>query len=183
MRAGDSVRGRNPFAKARAKRREMPTVELSLAAMVDMMINILIFLLFLYGKGSLDTPPSEDLQLAKSDASEQVRASVGVVVTRKAVEVGGKSVLDLVDDGGVPRLPEGAVQDGRVPELTAALSARLAKVEAKPLPAGQKYQPELLVETDRRVPWSVLGPVLRSGAEAGLEQYRFVVAIQKPQGE
>jgi len=173
--------GRNPFVKARSKRREMPVTELSLAAMVDMMINILIFLLHLYGKGALDTPPSDDLQLAKSDASDVIRATVGVVVTRKAILVGGKSVLDLVDDGGVPRLPEGVLQDGRISDLATALSAKLAKVEVKPPPQGQKYVPELMVETDKRVPWSVLGPVLRSGAAVGLEQYRFVVAIDRPQ--
>jgi hypothetical protein len=38
--------------------------------------------------------------------------------------------------------------------------------------------PELLIQTDRRVPWSVLGPVIRSAAAAGIGEYRFVVATE-----
>lgn len=169
---------RNPFAKARAKRRTLPTVELSLAAMVDMMINILIFLLHLYGHGSIEAAPSDDLQLAKSSARDVVRASVAVVVARDAIRVGGQSVVELVDDQGVPRLPEGAVNGaGYVSELAEELTRRREKAEAQPLPEGQEYVPELMVETDRRVPWAVLAPVLRSGAQAGIDQYRFVVAM------
>lgn len=169
---------RNPFAKMRAKRREMPTTELSLAAMVDMMINILIFLLFLYGRGSLEASPSEDLQLAKSTAKDTVRASVAIVLTRRSIDIGGQTALDLVDDAGVPRLPEGAVTEGHLPEIARLLEEKRVKAEQQPLPEGKVYVPELLVETDRRVPWSVLGPVLRSGAKAGFEQYRFVVAMK-----
>jgi hypothetical protein len=169
---------RNPFAKARAKRRAMPASELSLAAMVDMMINILIFLLHLYGRGALEAAPSEDLQLAKSTATDTVRASIAVVVSRRDIRVGGQTVLDLVDDDGVPRLPEGAVDGGHLPDLARILADRRAKAEAEALPEGQQYVPELLVETDRRIPWAVLGPVLRSGSQAGIDQYRFVVAME-----
>ncbi|MEQ1565357.1 MAG: biopolymer transporter ExbD [Myxococcota bacterium] len=170
---------RNPFAKARAKRRSMPMTELSLAAMVDMMINILIFLLHLYGRGAVEAVPSEDLQLAKSTAEQEVRASISVVVSRQAILVGGATVLDLVDDHGVPTLPEGVVHEGHLPDLATALAAKRAKAEQQPLPEGRTYVPELLIETDRRVPWSVIGPVLRSGARAGVEHYRFVVSAQK----
>jgi hypothetical protein len=160
----------------------MPTAELSLAAMVDMMINILIFLLHLYGRGAVEAVPSEDLQLAKSTAETTVRPSISVVVARDAILVGSDKIVDLVDDDGVPRLPEGAVStSGHLSALASALQDRREKAEAKPLPEGQKYVPELLLETDRRVPWSVIGPVLRSASKAGIDQYRFVVAMKQPE--
>lgn len=171
------MKRRSPFARARAKRREMPVVELSLAAMVDMMINILIFLLHLYGRGAMVEPQSDDMELADSTTEEPLQLTVGVVVTRRAVEVGGQVIVDLEE----LQLPKGAVADGALPALTDALVAELSRERAKAKP-GEPTEAQLLVQTDKRVPWSVLGPVLRSGAAAGAASYRFVVAVNPESG-
>jgi biopolymer transport protein ExbD len=166
------VRRKSPFARSRAKRREMPVVELSLAAMVDMMINILIFLLHLYGRGAMVEPQSDDMELADSTTEEPLQLTVGVVVTRRAVEVGGQVIVDLEE----LQLRPGELSDGAIPALTEALTSELARERAKAKP-GEATEAQLLVQTDKRVPWSVLGPVLRSGAAAGAASYRFVVSI------
>lgn len=170
---------RDPFAKSRRRRQEISTGELSLAAMVDMMINILIFLLFLYGRGGLDVPPSENMQLAKSTATEAIKPSVTLAVSFHRIEIGGKTALDLVDDHGTPRLPESAVVEGHLPDLTEILTKK--REELGPTDPDAAKQPELLFETDRRVPWAVLGPVLRSASNAGFGQYRFIVAMKGDQ--
>lgn len=167
---------RSPFAKARAKRREMPMVELSLAAMVDMMINILIFLLHLYGRGAMVTQPSDDLQLAGSTATAPLALTVTIVVSRVSIAVDSTPVLDLVSGDGPSRLPDGVVDHGAIAGLTDAIARDLQQQRAgKP---AQDTAPEVLVQMDKRTPWSVLGPVLRSASAAGVDNYRFIVSSE-----
>lgn len=156
----------------RAKRRELPTVELSLAAMVDMMINLLIFLLHLYGGGPV-APTSDDLQLAKSVATEPVHVRVPVVVSRTSIVVGDQRVVELLSDGERTYVPIEAVENGAIGSLTEAIREAVANSEPD-------TSAELLIQTDRRTTWAVLGPVLRSAANAGVDQYRFVVSSEPP---
>ena len=162
-----------------------------LAAMVDTMINILLFLLTLYGATSLQALPGEPVQLASSSSREALTPRITLAVTPTAVFVGGTSVIALDQADGKPHLPTTAVTDGVVPTVTSALQA-LAKTTppppaATPRPAAPGLilggpepteappAPELLVECDKRVPWSVLGPLLHTAERAGFGVTRFVV--------
>lgn len=176
----------------RSRRHEFPEGELMLAAMVDMMINILLFLLTLYGATSLQPLPGDPVQLASSTAREALTPRITLAVTSTAVFVGGTSVIALDVADGKPHLPTTAVSDGVVPTVTSALQA-LAKTTppaprpATPPPSGlivgtngpaadeAAPAPELLVECDKRVPWSVLGPLLHTAERAGFGVTRFVV--------
>jgi hypothetical protein len=163
---------RNPFARLRARRTHLPAPELALAAMVDMMINLLIFLLHLYGRDPLTVPLSDEMQLPRSASEDAaVVARIPVVVSTKTIWVGTSPVLSLAVVDGRPALPDGAVADGAVDALIAPLRDALANArssERTDAPA------ELVVQADRRVPWAVLGPVIRSGALAGADRYRFL---------
>jgi hypothetical protein len=155
-------------------------VELSLAAMVDMMINLLIFLLHLYGRGAMITPASDDMQLAGSTASEPLQIAVAVAVSHRAIEIGGKRIVEL-EEG--PRIADGMVEGGAIGALTEAIARDLQRQASRAPPDAEKTptETELLVQTDRRTPWSVLGPVLRSAAAAGVDRYRFVVLSESAQ--
>lgn len=163
----------------RSRRQEFPEGELMLAAMVDMMINILLFLLTLYGATSIATPPGDPIQFAPSASREPVRPQITLAVTPSAVFVGTTSVVALDVGGTTPRLPAGAVTDGLVPTVASALQA-LART-TPPLPGAEpRPAPELLVECDKRVPWSVLGPLLHTAERAGFGVTRFVVRQTGP---
>lgn len=177
----------------RSRRHEFPEGELMLAAMVDMMINILLFLLTLYGATSLQALPGDPVQLASSSSREALTPRITLAVTPTAVFVGGTSVIALDQADGQPHLPNAAVTDGVVPTVTSALQA-LAKTTPPPAPSAAVPPPsglsvgplgltpdapaplpELLVECDKRVPWSVLGPLLHTAERAGFGVTRFVV--------
>lgn len=176
----------------RSRRHEFPEGELMLAAMVDMMINILLFLLTLYGATSLQALPGDPVQLASSSSREALTPRITLAVTPTAVFVGGTSVIALDQANGQPHLPATALTDGVVPTVTSALQA-LAKTTPPPaaappttppggltvtqgaMPDAPAPPPELLVECDKRVPWSVLGPLLHTAERAGFGVTRFVV--------
>jgi hypothetical protein len=167
------VRGR-----LRRSRRTFPSGELMLAAMVDMMLNILIFLLTLYGTSPVRIPAGELLLFAPSTARDPVRVSAVLAITTRSISLDGRPILPLsIDDSASgPRIPAGELENGRLPELDAALTDLLVTTRAA---AGsgpsEKVQTELIIECDRRIPWAILGPVVRTAGWSGFPNYRFVV--------
>ena len=76
--------------------------ELALAAMVDMMINILMFLLTLYGTDPVTVQPSADLQVPASTTRRPVQYAPDLRVSAKEITLDGEVPLRL-DPG--PALP------------------------------------------------------------------------------
>lgn len=158
--------------------------ELMLAAMVDMLFNILIFLLHLYGTAPIDSS-NPDLDLPESEATDPVEAAPIVVLTTGAVEVAGEPLVPFTSnlgmlgdpaadptEGGAFGYPEGSVQEGRLPPLVEWLTARRATMlERDP----EAEADTIIVECDRRVPWSLVSPVLASAGSVGFTNFRFVV--------
>ncbi len=146
-------------ARRRARRhREAPTGELQLAAMVDMMINLLLFLLNLYGNSS-GIQPGKDLSFARSTEDRPVHQAPAVIVSQTRVVVGGDTVGTWSAEGRAPDRAE-------IDTLQSALRA---------LPHDAERS-ELLLQVDRRVPWTSLGPVLTAAGAEGFANVRFVVS-------
>lgn len=150
----------------RGQRRHVEVAgDLTLAAMVDVFVNLLIFLLHLYGTGSAT---ASELELAKSSAVDPVLPGVTVTVSREAVLVGGTRVGTLAEveaDAGV--LTE---------TLRQAAGRLMAEVDPSALPPGGPPVLMLSLEVDRRVPWTALRPVLKSAGTAGFADLKFAVA-------
>lgn len=140
------------------RRRELPAGELQLAAMVDMMINLLLFLLNLYGNAT-GVEPSDTLSFARSTEDAPIHPAPAVVVSRASVKVAGDAVGTWSAEG---RAPDGAEVDA----LRSALRGLPRSGDA----------PELLLQVDRRVPWTSIGPVLTVAGDEGFAHVRFVVA-------
>ncbi len=147
-----------------------------LAAMVDMMINLLIFLLTLYGTDPIDVRGSAELQLASSASHDPVKYAVSVVVSQKAVEVDGVPVVLLREENGALRFPDGDALGG----FTQALAQRRDEAVAAAAKRGEDAIPDMSIQCDRRVPWEVLGPLLTQAGDAGFGQFRFVVHGEEP---
>jgi biopolymer transport protein ExbD len=133
--------------------------ELLLAAMVDMMVNVLLFLLTLYGT----SPGSEagELELPGARSEAPLVATVHLTVTPQVVAVDGKTALALRASPEGPRLPERVELD----TLLNLLATRRGAGESPP---------PLAVEVDRRVPWTTLEPLLDVAGQAGFSDLRFV---------
>ncbi len=140
-----------------------------LAAMVDMMINILLFLLQLYGNSAITIQPSPDLELARSTAREQVQWAVSVVVSRTAVSVRDVEIGTFPAQNRGPNAQE-------YQQLVETLHAQRLEVQARS--RHQESPREVVVQADRRLSWDVLGPVMRAASDAGFANVRFVVAVE-----
>lgn len=148
----------------RGGRRIEPQSDLMLAAMVDMMVNVLLFLLTLYGSANV----VGDLQLPEGTSKTESTAQVALTITQQSVDVDGSPILGVQGGGGWASLSE----DGLTRGLDALESALRARHDAS---SSSDDQPRLAVQIDRRVPWSVVEPLIRTAGDAGFVDLRFVV--------
>jgi biopolymer transport protein ExbD len=167
--------------RKRVRRREFPSGELALAAMVDMMINILIFLLTLYGTDPIDVRPTPDLVVPASTSVRPVQYAVELRVSTREVAVNGKRVLELQRGAAGPMIPDGTLVDGQIPALQGVLT-RLAESMPPAADDGQQHAREIDIQCDRSVPWEVLGPVVDTAGKAGFVKLKFVVRTISEEG-
>jgi biopolymer transport protein ExbD len=145
----------------RTRRRVEPQSDLMLAAMVDMMVNVLLFLLTLYGAADA----AGDLQLPEGTSKTEANAEVALTITQQSVDVDGSPVLGIQQGGGWSSLSDDALTRG-LDTLEGTLRER-----RDALPDSAR----LGVQIDRRVPWSVVEPVIRTAGHAGFVDLHFVV--------
>ena len=144
----------------RRDRRNTMESTLIITSMVDMFTLVLLFLLVFYDPAfQSDTA----LELPKSATDVAVEKGPTVRVLPSGVEVDGRVVL-VLDSG---KIPGHTVMRGKAFADVIDALAPLRSPDAPP------EGPSLVVECDRRVPWTVLGSVLESAAEAGFARYRF----------
>lgn len=154
----------------RASRRTFGTADVGLTAVMDLMTILLVFLLESLSADPVQVTPSADLALPISSATAAPRVAVSVVVTQRELVLDGVPLLRLVqreDARGatVAAIPDEAMREGRVEALEARLRERLA--------GGAPG--ELLLQCDRRLPYSVIRDVTWTAGQAGFSDFRFVV--------
>lgn len=138
---------------------------LIITSMVDMFTLVLLFLLVFYDPGYQS---DAEVQLPDATVQRPVEKGATVRISPDAVIVAGQTAAPVVNGGfGVGVARQGTAV---VPVVDALTRLR----ESTPLAEGQS-EPVLLVQCDKRVPWTVLRAVLESAAVAGYPRYRFVV--------
>lgn len=164
-------------------RRQSVHDELNLTAMVDMLVNILIFLLALYGTGTIDLPQAKGLTLPDSASKSPIERSATVTITNEVILADGQTVARLTPVNGVPTVPT-ATPERVIPALASWLAEKVDAHRQQPAPPdGSPPAPmRLVVQCDREVPWSVVDLVLATAASVGITNEGFVVrtATEKP---
>jgi hypothetical protein len=152
--------------------------------MMDMMTIILVFLLKNYATEDISVAASDDLMIPVSSAERAPKLAVNVVVSRKDITVDGGWVLDIEqgvdEDTGEPimMIPE---DDKRGQLVSKLYDVLLEKAEAsKDLGqrtgnADYEFKGEILLQCDKRLPFSVIREVMFTAGQAQFGNFRFVV--------
>lgn len=165
-------------------RRPSPDAGLSITSMMDMMTIILVFLLKNYQTDDVSVAPSDDLQIPISSAEKTPKLAVNVVVSRKDIIVDGEWVLDLeqgIDDATGEEQLSVPAEDKRGQLVSKLYDVLLEKAEtAKDLGAQTgsadfEFKGEILLQVDRRMPFSVVREVMFTAGQAQFGNFRFVV--------
>lgn len=157
---------------------------LTITSLMDIMTIILVFLLMQYGSSDVSVAPSADLQIPVSTAAKKPKLAVSVVVSQSQIVVDGEAVLNLervssdlgTDVVGVPT----AEKRGQL--ISALYDKLIEKAEgAKDLAsrAGDaeefQFKGEILLQCDKRLPFSLIREVMFTAGQAQFGNFRFVV--------
>ena len=165
-------------------RRSAPEGGLTITSMMDMMTIILVFLLKSYQTENVSVAASEDLQIPVSSAQKTPKLAVNVVLSRKDIVVDGAWVLDLqrsVNEGSGGEeiiVPDSEIKGELISKLYDVMQekAETAKeLGARTGNADFEFKGEVLLQVDKRMPFSVVRQVMFTAGQAQFGNFRFVV--------
>lgn len=156
---------------------------LNITSMMDMMTIILVFLLKSYSTDDISVAASDDLQVPISSSAKPPKLAVNVVVSRRDIVVDGDKVLELERGTSAAGLEQIVIPDdqkkGALIEALYTLlveKAEVAKdIEAKSGNTDIGFKGEILLQCDRRLPFSVVRDVMYTAGQAQFGNFRFVV--------
>ncbi len=158
--------------------------ELNINSMMDMMTIILVFLLKSYSTEDISVAPSDDLVIPVSTAERAPKLAVNVVVSRKDVVVDGGWVLDLEkgvdEDTGeeVISVPDDEKRGQLISKLYDVLLEKAETAKDLGVRTGNQefeFKGEVLLQCDKRLPFSVIREVMFTAGQAQFGNFRFVV--------
>lgn len=164
-------------------RRGNASGELNITSMMDMMTIILVFLLKSYSTSDVSVAPSDDLQIPISSSQKPPKMAVNVVVSRKEILVDSVPVLRLTTYAD-PETGEALIsvpaEEKRGQMITKLYDVLLEKAEvAKALGerAGEEhgFKGQILLNCDKRLPFSIIREVMYTAGQAQFGEFRFVV--------
>ncbi len=169
----------------KAKRRLEIEGELSITSMMDMMVIILVFLLKSYSTTDISVAASDELALPTSTAEKPPGVAVNLVITKSNIVVDGLEILRLtkVPDEENPGQEILAVpEDEKKGQLITRLYDRLLEKaeDAKQLSeltqnTEHDFKGQMLLQCDKKLPFSVLREVMYTAGQAQFSEFRFVV--------
>jgi biopolymer transport protein ExbD len=170
--------------KRRRPRRQTTEASLTITSLMDTMTIILVFLLLNFRADAVEVPHSDDLKIPLSTADELPGLAVSVVVSRRNIEVDGEFVVDLertlhpatgAETFAIPDVERDGQTISRlldVLERKADAARRLGRATAAD---EVDLGGEILLQVDRRMPFSVVRDVLYTAGKADFGRFRFVV--------
>jgi biopolymer transport protein ExbD len=171
-------------ALVKRKRRAFGGDSVNITSMMDMMTIILVFLLKSFTTEAVTVQASSDLQLPVSSALKLPKVAVNIVVTRANMLVDGELVLNLEEAPdpvtGQPsfRVPLAAKRDNKVMPLYEKLVQKAEQSKAiAATAAGDEFgfKGQVLLQCDKRLPYSVVRDVMFTAGQAHFGEFRFVV--------
>ena len=157
---------------------------LNITSMMDMMTIILVFLLKSYSTDDISIAASEDLRLPISTSEKPPKLAVNVVVSRVDVVVDGEWVMNLEEvpdeETGEPviQVSEGEKRGQMISALFDALQAKADTAKSLGQKAGADefdFKGQVLLQCDKRLPFSVIREVMFTAGQAQFGEFRFVV--------
>ena len=147
---------------------DIPNVAINLTALMDILSNLLFFLLASYAAANTEIKGADGMQLPASSSEAQASMSILVRVTLEKVEVEGKTIV-TIKDGQF----QAKIDGDKIMPLYTELQ-RIGTVGKK----GVKMTEDntvLLVLADKRADYAMISKVLKTAGYAGYPNFRFAV--------
>jgi biopolymer transport protein ExbD len=150
-----------------------PGVALNLTALMDILSNLLFFLLAAYAAQATEVEDKAEMRLPSSTSQVRLQLQLTVSITQHAVQVADAAVA-RIEKG---RLVEAEDEEGRIPSLY----AKLTSIKERRSQAGREATGEasgILLLADKDTDSDVVSKVLKTAGHAGFVNIRFGVIAQ-----
>lgn len=150
---------------------------LNIYPMMDMMTILLVFMVMQFASSSAAVVvESDEMHLPYSISTEALQDATPVVVTRTALLVDGRHVIDLHDGRVDPSDKQGGASSMLIP----ALQRRMCEIrDFKKLVAqrnpSRPFGGEVQIVADRRTPYRTVTEVLYTLGQCEFHELRFIV--------
>ena len=144
-------------------------ITLNMTALMDILSNLLFFLLASYAAANTEIKGAENMQLPTSTSEAQAQMSILVRVTLDDIEVEGQPIAKLKNG----KLAGNLFADDKITPLYKALT-----LYAENGKKGVKMDEDntvLLVLADKRADFDLVSKVLKTSGYAGFPNFRFAV--------
>lgn len=152
----------------------LAVVSLNLVALMDILSNLLFFLLASYGVTNAEIKGSSGMLLPVSSSEEAAQMSILVRVTLDDIKVEEKTVAKVREGAVDARFEE----DKIVPLFDELRAVSEARTQATGDVEVTEEDTVLLLLADKRVDYSVVSQVLKTAGYAGYPNFRFAVVNQ-----
>jgi biopolymer transport protein ExbD len=150
-----------------------PMVALNLTALMDILSNLLFFLLAAYAAQATEVENKSELRLPASTSQVRLQLQLTISITQTAIQVADVPVARLAKG----RLEEALDEEGRIP----ALYTKLVSIKGNRAQTEQEQGPEasgILLLADKNTDSDVVSKVLKTAGHAGFVNVRFGVIAQ-----
>ena len=150
-----------------------PVVALNLTALMDILSNLLFFLLAAYAAQATEVEDKSELRLPASSSQVRLQVQLTISITQAVIQVADVPVARISKG----RLADPADEDGRIP----ALYQKLVSIKGNRAQSGQDQGPEasgILLLADKNTDSDVVSKVLKTAGYAGFVNVRFGVIAQ-----
>ncbi len=150
-----------------------PSVALNLTALMDILSNLLFFLLAAYAAQATEVENKAEMHLPASTSQTRLQLQLTVSITHHAVQVADAAVSPIQNG----RLVEADDEQGRIPSLY----AKLMSIKERRAEAGREQAGEasgILLLADKDTDSDVVSKVLKTAGRAGFVNVRFGVIAQ-----
>lgn len=163
--------------KKRRRRPGIKVMTLNLAPLIDINANLLFFLIIANSVQEDRLQAGKDIELPPSSSSAAEAGDlVSIVVGMNSISVNELVVMN-VSNGVIDVALLDPKKDDRIMPLYTRLVERFQDLVAKGAQPGAQGDdsklPVVLIQADRRLPYSTLAKVMRTCGEAGFTKFRF----------
>lgn len=158
---------KSPFADPEG---ESAPTRINLTALMDILSNIIFFLMASFGAQTLELTSASKVQLPSSTSELSLKMSVSVAVGMEEL---------FVEDEPIGRLEEGNLTGLDAQRFHPRLEQTLKRVRAQRLAKNERKKDAdevILFIADRRLRYETIDRVMKTCARAGFTKFRFAVA-------
>jgi len=138
--------------------------------MMDILTILLVYLIKLYAETPENITLNDDLRPPSSTAPDNIVPSVTVLVSKTAILVDQKKILDVNAGQVVTTEGKAAYQP-----LAEALDKRVEVIRAIEARGGSPFDGNLMIIADQDTPYDLISSVLYQAGRAEFTNYRLVV--------